>query len=217
MKFDRYRYLSPPRPETKIMPETLDSGIYRNWICQVKKNGTCSVIYVPPKGEPFAKTRHEKDPEHKVWAFSERSAGSFIGARTKGWSVYVAELMHSKGNGIRDTNYIHDVLVYDGEYLIGKTYEERHTLLLKAFRVTSKYHGIPGPVSHVEVDDNTWIARNFRCEPKTICEKGFSKLFGMLGKEDEGVVLKNPKGVLLTRNNDSWQIKSRRPHDNYGF
>jgi hypothetical protein len=184
MKYDSYVYLLPPRAERAVMPTTLGFYQGRGWVAQVKKNGTNSVIFVPPNGEVFAKTRHADDPDHKAWSFTDGSRGAFDSVRTPGWSVYNAELMHSKGNGIRDTNYIHDVLVYDGEYLLGKTYQYRHDLLMKIFSVRK----LKGPESHHVVDAHTWVAKNHT--------SGFKPLFDRLGNEDEGLVLKNPLGTL---------------------
>lgn len=211
--YTSFKYISPPRAEKAIQTSFLGFYEKQGWVAQVKKNGTNSVIFVPPgDGVPFAQTRHADDPEHKMWAFSPASIKAFDQVKTKGWSVYNAELMHSKGNGIRDTNYVHDVLVYDGEYLEGKSYQYRYDLLKKIFKVggvTSKYIPDGGTESHYVVNDNTWVAKN-----RTT---GFKDLFGRLTAEDEGLVLKNPNGLLSPRDNSGWTVKCRRPHANFGF
>jgi len=204
-EYNAYTYLSPPRAESAVMAASLRFYETRGWLAQVKKNGTNSVIFVPPVGKPFAKTRHEKDPEHKLWAFTDDSIKVFEAARTKGWSVFNAELLHSKGNGIYDTNYIHDVLVYDGQYLLGKSYIERYQLLQKIFKVRKKTQS----QSHYIIDNNTWLAKNHAI--------GFKVLFNRLTNEDEGLVLKNPNGILSIRNNAEWTVKCRLPHKNFGF
>lgn len=210
MRYGSYAYIEPPRPESKIMAGSLGVFEGRGWVAQVKKNGTNSVIFLPPKGkgDPFAKTRHPNDSEHKAWAFTEKSIALFRNLQNKEWHVFNAELMHSKGNGIRDTNYIHDVLVLDGEYLLGKTFDQRYQLLLNrlGFHIS---HPTETHRSHYVLNDNTWLAKNH-----SAC---FLELFSKLQNEDEGLVLKNPKGALSARDNSGWMVKCRRPHKNYSF
>ncbi len=210
MNYNAYTYIEPPRAETTVRPALI--GVYESlkWFAQFKKNGTNSVIFVPPKGQkPFAKTRHPKDPDHKVWQFSDDSIASFETVQRltpgNGWSVFNAELLHSKGNGIRDTNYVHDVLVYDGVYLVGKTYTERYRMLIKIFGNPPSFSG--DPISHHIVDARTWIAKNHH--------HGFKGLFAGCGKEDEGLVFKDPQGVLSARDNSGWLAKCRHPHKNF--
>jgi hypothetical protein len=207
IKYEAYAYIAPPRAETKIMEAMLGFYEKRGWIAQIKKNGTNSVIYVPPKsvGRPFAKTRHAEDPEHKVWQFTEKSIAAFEEIQGSRWYVFNAELMHSKGHGYRDTNYVHDILVHDGRYMLGTTVAGRQTLLRKIFGVID----LKGPRSHYVYNDNTWIVKNHT--------NGFQRLFGQLENEDEGLVLKNPEGLLTTRDNGSWAVKCRHPHKNFGF
>jgi hypothetical protein len=207
MKYEDYQYIEPPKAENAVMAGSLFFYEKRGWIAQVKKNGTSSVVFVPPKWEsakPMARTRHG-DEEHKAWAFTDKSIRIFEELRDERWSVFCCELMHSKGHGLRDTNYIHDVLVWDGEYLLGKTLEFRQDLLSQIF-MTDK---LRGPQSHYVVDSNTWVARNHRM--------GFKKLFERLTNEDEGLVLKNPHGVLTTKGNSNWLVKCRKLSENYGF
>jgi hypothetical protein len=207
MNYDMYSYITPPRAEVKIMEAMLNFYEKRGWFAQVKKNGTNSVIYVPPKdeGEPFAKTRHADDPDHKAWQFTPKSIAAFKEIQGKRWYVFNAELMHSKGHGFRDTNYIHDILVHDGRYLLGTSVVDRQTLLHDLFRTRI----LKGPRSHYVYNDNTWIVKNHA--------NGFRRLFGQLEDEDEGLVLKNPEGLLVTRDNGSWAVKCRHPHKNFGF
>jgi hypothetical protein len=210
MQYDSYRYLSPPRPESPVHPDLLPFYQKRKWWAQFKKNGTCSVIYVPPKsvGRPFAKTRHADDPDHKAWSFTEGSIESFKAIQTDKWHVFEAELLHSKGHGVKDVNYVHDVLVYQGKHLINTTFSHRQALLKSIFG------RLVGPVtettSHWVIDEHTWLAR---CH-----QKNFRGLFaGILDPLDEGLVLKDPCGLLSVGNNSAWQVKCRKPTKNFGF
>ena len=130
-----------------------------------------------------------------------------------GWYVFTAELLHSKVPGLRNINYIHDILVTDSEHLTGTTFAERQALLSRLF---------PDAVEHVSggyrvINPNTWLANNhtanFATMFKTISEKR--------NPEDEGLVLKNPTArlafCLTATSNSAWQAKCRIPHKNYAF
>jgi hypothetical protein len=202
--YNKFTYISPPRAESAIPPNLLKAYQRTNWIAQVKKNGTNSVIFVSPDKEVTAMGRHNN--EHKQWQFTPESSAIFKTLPGRGWYVINAELMHSKVAGIRDINYIHDVLVEDGEYLLGSTYAQRYSRLLMLF-----LHKKPsGPISHFILDDHTWLARNH--------EGSFIDLFNSLdAPEDEGIVLKNMQGHLSPKNNNGWTVKCRRSHKNFGF
>jgi hypothetical protein len=178
------------------------------WLAQAKKNGTNSVIFVPPDRKPFAYNRHGE--LHKVWKFDAESAHFFSKLPGKNWYVFNAELLHSKvSGGPRNTNYLHDVLVYDGSYLIGQTYIWRYSLLLKAF----ERHINAETDAYFVLDPQTWLAKNWL--------KGFKKVFKekLDANEDEGLVLKNPSGRLATTDGHDapWMAKCRRPQKNFGF
>lgn len=144
--------------------------------------------------------------QHKLWEFTPESAAIFKTLPGKGWYVINAELMHSKVPGIRDINYIHDILVEDGEYLLGSTYAQRYSRLLMLF-----LHGKPkGPQSHFILNDRTWLAKNFTAP--------FTPLFESLTRlEDEGLVFKNMLGRLAIKDNSGWTVKCRRSHKNFEF
>jgi hypothetical protein len=205
MKYDKFTYLYPPRAEDAIPTSLLKTYEHRkNWVAQVKKNGTNSVIFVNPKRDVFAMGRHNN--EHKAWEFTPESAAIFKTMPGKGWYVFNAELMHSKVPGIRDTNYIHDILVEDGEYLLGTTYAQRYARLMM---LLLKGKG-EKTYSHYVLNEHTWLARNH--------PGSFMNLFQNLsGAEDEGIVLKNMQGKLVTKNNSVWTVKCRKPHKNFAY
>lgn len=203
MRFEEWQYLWPPRPENAVARGLL--GYYENqgWLAQVKMNGTCSVLAVAPDRKTIKAMSRHKD-EHKLWAPGPQTAKPFQSLPGDGWYVFVAELMHSKVPGIRDINYINDILVADGEYLVGTTFAQRQEMLEKLFKV----HTLKKTVSHYVIDAHTWLARNY--------EDDFSELFASLkDAEHEGLVLKDPfaKLAMCTRqgSNTAWQVKCRMP------
>jgi hypothetical protein len=209
MIFDSFLYMTPPRAKSPIPPSRL--GLYESmgWIAQLKKNGQNSVIYVPPNRIPFAYNRHGE--RHKTWVFTAGSEAIFAALPGNGWWVFNGELLNAKVSGIRDINYLHDVLVADGELLLNTTYQYRHDTLCATLPKLSKSRILETP-THWILDAHTWIAKRITA--------GFSALFdGLTDPEDEGLVLKNPQGILGTRcgNGAGWMVKCRRPTKNAGF
>ena len=207
VSYTDFSYFYPPKAEAKIPVGLLDLYEKKGWWAQIKKNGTNSVIFVPPDREPFAYNRHGE--KHKVWNFDDLSARCFKNLPGTGWYVFNAELLHSKvKGGPRNTNYVHDVLVCDGQYLIGSTYASRYELLREFFQ--SYIHD--ETESHFVLDPHTWLARNRY--------HAFKALYtGLNQAEDEGLVLKNPSGRFSTTDSKGagWMAKIRKPNRNLGF
>lgn len=201
-------------------------GFYerRGWIAQVKKNGTCTVIFARGDTVIF-KTRH--NDEHKAWS-PQPSHSAFFAGRDQ-WNVYVAELLHSKGPLVKNHLYLFDVLVSDGQELIGTTLAERQQILRDRF---------PGPkekidLSHGYAADKVVLFRSInsraglgaRMITQDVSQAtpvaNPSAVWPTLGPSDEGFVFKDPTAKLaaciVPSANGAWQTKIRRPHENYSF
>lgn len=210
LRFEKYRYLWPPRPSNNkaIMVPAIAHFEKQGWVAQVKKEGTCSVLAVTPERTIKAMNRHEE--EHKLWSPTAASTKAFLDLPGDGWYVFVAELLHSKvAGGPKDTNYLFDILVADGNYLVGKTFAERQAILSDLFP-----HAIDETFSHRVITPNTWVAK--------LHTNGFQELFrGLTAPEDEGVVIKNPNAPLemcsRESSNNGWQVKCRRAKKRIGF
>ena len=203
MKYDAYRYLWPPRPETKIPPALIGFYEKRGWWGQVKKNGTCTVIFSHGDDVVF-KTRHDDD--HKAWAPQPEHAIFFNGREQ--WNVYVAELLHSKTANVKNHLYLFDILVSDGEDLSGTSFADRQAILL------GRYPGNGGA--------GLGATRVTRQVSRATCyTRDFERVWSELAAEDEGIVFKDPASKLapcVTQTaNAMWQVKCRRPHSNYSF
>ncbi len=203
MTYDQPRFLPYPRPERAIDRVAIPHYASLGWITQFKMNGSASQIIVSPNGALTAFTRHAEP--HKKWNWSLASSAPFQ-SLPRGWWVFCAELLHNKVvNGPKDTHYLHDILVANGERLIGKTYLQRYAILEKLF---------PPQVEHLgyyEVAPKLWLARNH--DQGT----GHAKhLFNSLeGKLEEGLVFKKPDAPLDLRGNNDWCVKCRLPHPNF--
>lgn len=186
-------FLFPPRPEKAIPPTLIKSFEGRGWIAQLKLNGVCSLAFVDAAGNVTFKTRHNE--AHKAWTPTREAIDFFAGFKD---SVFVFELLHSKGGGIRDTIYIFDVLKYLGRDLVGTSLQDRLTII-QAFTPFSP---------------NITVAKTYG--------RDLTGLFGSLRDPlHEGIVLKDPKAVLRNCYRDSlnanWQVKCRVATKNYGF
>jgi hypothetical protein len=214
MKYPTYQYLYPPRPETAVAPNTLKLYEDRGWVAQAKMNGTCCTIYVPSitEGPSFAMGRHGPDnelqwqPGNRWQEFQQHLPG-------KGWYVFVGELLHSKGVGVRDTIYLHDLLVDDGEYLIGKTYADRYECLSRLCAGGLNMY----EDTHTIVFPGVWLAANH----DGFFQDWYNEINGMSGNTAiEGLVFKNPTAKLrpcTARGNANGQYKCRRTTRNLSF
>jgi hypothetical protein len=208
MIFNAFQYLWPPRPKKAIPPNLLKYYEDQKWIAQYKKNGTCTVLYIDPNKKMIVKTRH--NTEHKAWHPSKEFAEQFSALPGEGWYVFAGELLHNKTPLIKDTLYLFDALVDNGEYLIGTTLKERiarlHDIFPKQARSINRGYYVSMP--------KLWIAETIK--------SNFLKVYKNLTfSEDEGLVLKDPNARLnlcsKADSNAAWQIKCRLPTKNHTF
>ena len=220
MRYEGYTYLFPPRPEKAIPDNMLHFYEKRNWVAQMKKNGTCTVLFVTPEKEIICKTRHDDD--HKLWnPETSKALDIFKTLPGEGWYVFVVEVLHSKTALVKDTIYIFDIMVNDGELLVGKTFTERQDQLKDMFGIVDEGNVVSlSDNSHYVLNSNVWLA-------KTITT-GFSQVMRVANNQkpetgapiDEGIVLKNPNAKLIMprkTSNGKWQVKCRIAHKNYDF
>lgn len=214
MEYNEFSYLFPPRPEHKVARGLLSHYERLGWHAQVKKNGTCTVIFA--KGDQVIfKTRHAEEQkdgdDHKMWTPKQAHIDFFRGSDK--WNVYVAELLHSKTPHIKDDLYIFDQIVQDGVQLVGTTFAERQALLRARFAGEIEEHKADARRDQLRIHKHVCLAKNFK--------SGFDKLFDTLKPEDEGLVMKKPDAKLeacfKVTSNAAWQVKSRVPHKNYSF
>jgi hypothetical protein len=213
VKYDTYKYLWPPRPETKIAPTDLKVIEDMGWWGQAKMNGTLCTIYQPAfkdRQKPFAMGRHGPD-NMLAWQPGE-AWHCFADTLANGWYVFVGELLHDKGVGVRNTIVLFDLLVEDGEYLVGMPYSERfHRLaqLLAIYRDNPRVEA-----THKEYNEGIWLIQNHA--------RAFRQWFDAPAPAMvEGLVFKqrDAKLRLCSRAtaNKGWQVKCRHPKANVSF
>lgn len=209
MKYQTPNFLFPPRPETAIAPTMLTyfETEMKYW-AQFKKNGTGTTIAISPDKTFTIWTRHGEP--HKAWQLTPHIKDVLADHfPEKEWFYLCVELMHNKTPTIKDTIYIHDMLVWFSEFLLGSTFLTRQDLLDARLKTN-----VETP-THYVLDPKVWYAKHF--------EKNFKELFTSIKdtKIDEGMVLKDPNGKLslcfTETANRSWQVKCRHPNKSYNF
>jgi hypothetical protein len=183
-----------------------------DYLWQYKKNGTQNMVFIC--GDIIeCRTRHydksAKDGEHhKLWQPSYASMLKDFGLSKKGWYVFCCELLHSKvPSGPKNTNYIFDILVDNGEYLVGETFIERQNRLMQMFDFIGEDY------SHWIISNNLWLAKTFN-------ENAYDSWKNINNPVDEGIVMKSNVPLKLcgeqTANNKS-MVKCRYSNNNYAF
>jgi hypothetical protein len=220
MRYEGYTYLWPPRPKKAIPENMLPLYERRGWVGQMKKNGTCTVVFVSPDGDITYKTRHNDD--HKMWAPTERSQKVFENLPGDGWYVFVCEVLHNKTAIIKDTVYIFDILVADGELLTGTTFTQRMDTLKELFNIKENDNIVAlADDSHYILNSNAWLAKTITGGFDQIMRDANNQRPAEGAPIDEGIVLKNPKATLdmpgKKTANQKWQVKCRIAHKNYDF
>lgn len=205
----------PPRPNIAIPPATLNK--YKGWWAQRKWNGTRNMIFVLPDGTFELWNRHRNPhKQYKLTPSMRSSIQELISKLKTGvFHVFDSELMDSKTKKIKDRIVLYDVLVHDGQYLIGTTYKERYEKLTHILGDPREHESDTGLKLAIKYNKNLWLSEVFT---ESIDDR-FTEALGV--DEIEGLVLKDPKGKLdfgvREDNNGFWMIRVRKPHKNYEF
>jgi hypothetical protein len=207
--YKKYRYIYPPRPESKIRPTELPKYDNNTFLGQPKLNGSNCEVYTNGV-DVYIMNRHKGE-------LTNVKIGKSVFTklhRGKGWMVLNGEYMNKakknkKGLEFNHKFVIFDILVYDGKQTIGMTFEERVDLLKNLYDSTI-YDNIIR-----KINDDIYIVETFF--------NGFETIYKDLVLIDmyEGFVLKKKKAKLKNgisqKNNTNSQVKVRKPTKNYDF
>ncbi len=221
MKYDKFKYIYPPRPEHKTSPDKLDTYDNGEYIAQPKYNGSCCIVFTNGKELAVYNRHHELLNLLSNYKEIDFKALSL----TNNWFVYAGEYLNKSKlseHGTKDNNkfIIWDVLVHDGNYLIGETLQKRLELLENTFpcqRAVVKEHGNLEIYNHLCLTNLNGIYK----APSYL--NNFQALYNDLVKVDvyEGLVLKKKESKLTygfqELNNHEWQIKARKATKIYNF
>lgn len=228
IKVPTTQYIFPPRAETCIPKDEASIFLDMRWKPQLKYNDSHALIkFLPGKGNIELWNRHaERFRTYTApdWLKDqlELVAGA-LGLPSDQWHLLDGGLLDQKHQAIKDTIVIWDILVKNGEQLLGTTYQERYNILYNSISTEETYwytHPKHEPIDFgIKLADNIILARQYDATD-------WDNLWNMVHtinapystKNDvkpilEGVVLKDPNGQLAMgykeKNNTDWMVKSR--------
>ena len=211
MKYSSYRYIYPPRPKNAMPNTELSFWDNGSLVAQPKLNGSNCLVFT--NGEKhIVMSRHNgrlsnfqlKDEEIKL-----------LYKGSGGWTVLNGEYlnknkMDENRKAFNHKLVIFDILVSDGDYLVGKTFEERIALLDTMFGQIECEKGYLYGIS-----ENVYRVKSYQNQ--------FNMLYDLLTPIDmiEGLVLKRKTARLEVGtselNNTRSQIKIRKSTLNYKY
>jgi ATP-dependent DNA ligase len=212
MNYNSFRYIFPPRPKNAIPDTDLNFWDNNTLIAQPKLNGSNCLIFTDGE-KTMVMNRHNQYltnfniPREEVLSL-------FKGQKGK-WMVINGEYLNKSKQDENRLVFNHklvifDILVYNSEYLVGKTFQERVNLLDELFG------NIDSEKSYLySISNNVYRVKSF--------DKGFKSIFDKLTPIDmiEGLVLKRKNARLeignTENNNIKSQLKSRKSTKNYKF
>ena len=211
-QYNSYQYIYPPRPEAKITPALVskyDNGEYAG---QPKYNGSCAVIFLNDEGFCKIMNRHNESFSKGKIKIEELDLKSLF--RGTGFMVLTGELLNKSkigedGKVFNQKLIIWDILVFNSEYLVGKTFDERMNLLNNLYPTKNKLG------NHIL---DIGIKGVYKAP---LYYSAFDNVYNDLIKTDvyEGFVLKRRAAKLEfglhSANNTKWMIKVRKPTKNY--
>jgi hypothetical protein len=211
MKYLNYRYVYPPRPKNAISPDDLNFWDNESLIAQPKLNGSNCVIFTNGVKSVVMNRHGQRLTNFRL--SDEELRDIYRG--NGGWTVLNGEYLNKNksdetGQSFNHKFVIFDILAYDGEYLVGKTFEERIQLL------DTLYGQVDSEKEYLyNITTNVYRVKSYL--------KGFKELFDRLTPIDvvEGLVMKRKNARLelgnSENNNTKSQLKCRKPTRNYKY
>ena len=134
MKYSNYRYIYPPRPKNAIPSSDLNSYDNGTMLAQPKLDGSNCLIFTD--GKIVKVMNRHSQPITRFEIPTEEILSLYKGSG--GWTVINGEYMNKSkrdetGNTFNHKFVIFDILVNDGDYLIGKTFDQRVKILDEMF------------------------------------------------------------------------------------
>jgi hypothetical protein len=215
MKYNSLRYIYPCRPANAISPEELNFWDNQSMTAQLKVNGSNTLIFT--NGEIL----HIMGRHNQLLSNFQVSRDEIIDSLYRplnlngNWLVLNGETLNKskldeRGITFNQKFILFDILVFDSDYLVGKTFQERICLLDNIYgKNNSDKEYLYG------ISDNIYRVKSH--------DRDFKNLFDTYTKIPlvEGLVLKrkNAKLEVATVEKNNWrsQIKCRKPEKNYKY
>ncbi len=210
-KYINYRYIFAPRPKNAISPDDLNFWDNGTLICQPKLNGSNCLIFTNGQKIIVMNRHNQRLTNFQLTDVEIKNLYRGNG----GWMILNGEYLNKSksdetGQAFNHKFVIFDILCYDGDYLVGKTFEERVNLL------DTLYDQIDSKKDYLySISTNVYRVKSYR--------NGFKEFFDKYTPIDliEGVVLKRANARLelgaTEQNNIKSQLKSRKPTKNYKY
>jgi hypothetical protein len=209
-KYLNYRYIFPPRPKNAIPDTELEFWDNGSLIAQPKLNGSNCVIFT--NGEKtIVMNRHNQRLTN--FNISDNEIKDIY--RGEGWMILNGEYMNKSKSDENNQVFNHkfvifDILGFNGEYLVGKTFEERIQLL------DTIYGQVDSEKEYLfKVTENVYRVKSYVGD--------FKSLYDKLTPIDmiEGLVMKRKNARLelgtSENNNTKSQLKCRKATKNYKY
>lgn len=209
-KYLNYRYIFPPRPKNAIPDTELSFWDNGSLIAQPKLNGSNCVIFTNGV-KTIVMNRHNQRLTN--FNISDNEIKDIY--RGEGWMILNGEYMNKSKSDENSQVFNHkfvifDILGFNGDYLVGKTFEERVQLLDTLYdQKDCEKEYLFG------ISENVYRVKSYLT--------GFSELFNQLTPIDmiEGLVMKRKNAKLEVgsseMNNVKSQIKCRKATKNYKY
>lgn len=210
MKYDSYRYIYPPRPKNAIPVDDLTFFDNGDMLAQPKLNGSNCVIFTDGVRQ-IVMNRHNQRLTN--FCLTESDIKEIY--RGKGWMAINGEYMNKSkmdenGQPFNHKFVIFDILIFNGVYMVGRTFDERVKLL------DELYDQVDSEKDYLyKISTNIYLVKSYT--------ENFKSLYDRLIKIDmvEGLVLKRKNARLeigtSENNNTKSQVKARKPTKNYRY
>lgn len=212
MNYNAYRYIYPTRPKNAIPQDELDSYDNGTMIAQPKLNGSNCTIFT--NGD-FIKVMGRHNQVLSNFQLKSSEILDLYKCDKDQWLVINGEFLNKSkldenGRIFNHKLVIFDILVYNSDYLIGKSFEDRILCLDKLYgKIDSEKEYLYG------ISDNIYRVKSY--------ENDFNSIFENITKIDiiEGLVLKRKNSRLEVgsseNNNFRGQIKARKATKLYKY
>ena len=209
-KYLNYRYIFPPRPKNAIPDTELNFWDNGSLIAQPKLNGSNCVIFTNGIKTVVMNRHYQRLTNFNI---SDNEIKDIY--RGEGWMILNGEYMNKSKSDENNQVFNHklvifDILGFNGEYLVGKTFEERVNLLDEIYgQVDSDKEYL------FKVTENVYRVKSYTID--------FKNIFDKLTPIDmiEGLVMKRKNARLelgtSENNNTKSQLKCRKATKNYKY
>ena len=215
--YKEFRPIFPPHPAAKWKPE--DLGAVSGYVAQYKYDDWRALTFIFPDGDiQFYGRNRARLARYRPPAGMIQALRSLKYERGK-FQVLDGGLLHYKTERVKDTLVLWDVLVHNGEYLIGTTFAQRYRILEEM--TGQPKHWIHLTAGELRIPVALQIAKYLWLAP--VFTSNFVELYRNASQlpEVEGLVLKNPNAPLeraLQRDgNAAWMLRARKPEIHYRF